>query len=287
MAEGESDDLLVIAQDWERRVAAIRERPQRARLLLLACDALPNPMLEGVLDHVVRRSAEGAGRAREVLQELALEPAVLDDLPYERREELYRLARERGDLGVMDLLRTTPTAAVNTLVSRDNAHLDLPLGLRRAAARATDRLTLDRLLHDRNPRVIEVLLDNPRLVERDVVRIAAMRPTKPEILQVVAEHARWASRYRVRKALVVNPHSPTALVVRLLQTLARQDVVDALEAGTLDPTAASVARRLAAGAWEPQSQLEDLGTDEIQRDLEALQRSWTLEDAADVEDTGS
>ena len=95
----------------------------------------------------------------------------------------------------------------------ENQALDLPLGLRRAAARTTDRLVLDRLMHDKNPLVIGLLLDNPRVVERDVVRIAAMRPTTIEIVTLIASHRRWGSQYSVRKAIVCNPFAPTDLKV--------------------------------------------------------------------------
>ncbi|MFN7147383.1 MAG: hypothetical protein ACK4YP_26685, partial [Myxococcota bacterium] len=107
-----------------------------------------------------------------------------------------------------------------------NPHLELTPGERTAAARGRDRLVLDRLLHDRDPRVIAALLDNPRVTERDVVRIAAMRPTSAAILGLVAGHARWGQRYRVRKALAFNPASPLALSRPLLPTLLRQDLAE-------------------------------------------------------------
>ena len=83
---------------------------------------------------------------------------------------------------------------------------------------------IDRLLHDRNWRVIELLLNNPLLTERDVIAIAARRPTRPEILAIVASHPKWSSRYRVRKALVCNPYTPHALGKQLISTLMAQDL---------------------------------------------------------------
>ena len=58
---------------------------------------------------------------------------------------------------------------------QNNPAMDRSAGERTALARRRDRLTLDRLTRDRDPRVIAVLLDNPVLLERDVVRIAAGR----------------------------------------------------------------------------------------------------------------
>jgi hypothetical protein len=107
------------------------------------------------------------------------------------------------------------------------------VGERCAAARRSNRNKLDRLLHDRDHRVIRILLNNPLLVERDVVKIVAMRPTRPEVLEVVAKHSKWSSRYKVRKALACNPHTPLPIAQRLIPTLMRQDLRHVLGAATV------------------------------------------------------
>ena len=139
--------------------------------------------------------------------------------------------------------------------------------MRRSAARSKDRLLLDRLLHDRNPAVIQNLLDNRRLVERDVVRIAAMRPTNPDVLSALARHARWSANYRVRKALACNPYTPRPLAIRLLPSLLVQDLRLALQSVDLDPAVEEEVRRLldsrapprrvrAPGPPEPDAEVE-------------------------------
>lgn len=232
-----SDAVVAEVVRMEQRLGALRERAMRRVVLLEAVQAMSCEMLVAWLDALLIRVAEGRGASRELLTELALEPAVFEEVDYDTVQEAYRLAREAGmdrvaELFLSSALNLNPT--VEEAVT-DNEHLDLPLGVRRAAARSTDRFVLDRLVHDRNPRVIEVLLDNPRLVERDVVKIAAMRPTRPEVLEVVARHRRWSSRYRVRKALACNPYTPAPLVRQLVPTLMCQDVRQAVEAGLLDP----------------------------------------------------
>ena len=81
--------------------------------------------------------------------------------------------------------------------------------------------------------MIRILLNNPMVVERDVVKIAAMRPTRPDVLAEVAQHRRWASRYAVKKALSANPHTPPSVARRLLPTLLRQDLVAVAQAGSI------------------------------------------------------
>jgi hypothetical protein len=99
-------------------------------------------------------------------------------------------------------------------------------------------------LHDKDYRVIRVLLNNPILVERDVVKIAAMRPTRPDVLAELANHRKWASRYSVRKALAANPHTPSSVARRLLATLLRQDLVQLVGAGSVRSEVREVATDL-------------------------------------------
>jgi hypothetical protein len=74
-----------------------------------------------------------------------------------------------------------------------------------------------------------------------------MRPTRPEILEVLARHPRWSSRYRIRKALACNPATPDTIARRLLPTLMRQDLRHALEAGVLPAELVPEVRRMLRG----------------------------------------
>jgi hypothetical protein len=121
--------------------------------------------------------------------------------------------------------------------------MQLSLGLRRQAARTTDRNTLDRLLRDPDHRVITLVLDNPRLRERDVVVIASRRPTSAAVLRVISRHQRWSSRYRIRKTLACNPYTPSEIACRLFATLLVQDLRFIVGSGVLLPEVQDEARR--------------------------------------------
>lgn len=240
--------LLAGLEELERAIGALPERLMRRSVLEARVQAMSDSELVGSLTLLVGRVAEGRPAARVLLVELALDDSVLSALPYERKASAYALARAAGALGVARMFlspvpQDNPTAD-EALV--DNEHLSLPLGVRRSAARTRDRLLLDRLVHDRDPRVIAMLLDNPRVVERDVVRIAAMRPTRPEVLAELARHARWSSNYRVRKALACNPYTPRPVALRLLPSLMLQDLRLALETASLDRVVEEEMRRLVA-----------------------------------------
>ncbi|RME23274.1 MAG: hypothetical protein D6798_13865 [Deltaproteobacteria bacterium] len=220
----------------ERRVHSLPERAMRRAVLREQVLDLGVPDLVGVLAVAVDRGRHGRGWSRELLQELALEPTVFRELPYERVQLAYKLAVE-AELDQVAAMFLSARHRGNPTVEeafQGNEHVDEPVGVRRGWARGSDRDRLDRLLHDRDWRVIRQLLDNPRIIERDVVKIAAMRPTRPEILELIATHRRWASRYPVRRALALNPYTPTPIVRRLLPTLMRQDLKLGLKAGVFD-----------------------------------------------------
>jgi hypothetical protein len=98
----------------------------------------------------------------------------------------------------------------------------IPLGQRKALARDRRRDLLTLLLRDPDVGVVRNLLGNPRLIERDVVAMAARRPVRADVLRQIAE-SRWISRYHVKRAIVLNPHAPRELALRLLGALTKKD----------------------------------------------------------------
>jgi hypothetical protein len=220
--EPEAADALLAG--WLRRFHAVADRPLRRAVLGALLTEADDGSLLGLLVRIEGRAAAGDAGCRALSAELALTPSVLDELPYARTADLYAAARaaELPRLAARFLGRRGDDAPREA----NNPHLELSAGERTAAARGRDRLVLDRLLHDRDPRVIAALLDNPRVTERDVVRISAMRPTTATILGMVAAHPRWGQRYRVRKAVAFNPASPIGLSRPLLPTLLRQDLAE-------------------------------------------------------------
>jgi hypothetical protein len=161
--------------------------PAREVLVALV-DALGRPDL---IDATQRLREEAAGHAFLALERLLRQPAVgLRD-------------RNPRDERVPDYGRGRP----------------LTLGERKSLARKPDRAMLERLLADPHPAVIARLLANPRLVEEDVLRVAARRPGSPAVLVEIARSPRWIHRPRIRLALVLNPDTPvdtSALVCGLL-----------------------------------------------------------------------
>ncbi|MEO6572277.1 MAG: hypothetical protein ABIP89_00465 [Polyangiaceae bacterium] len=105
----------------------------------------------------------------------------------------------------------------------------LTLGERKSLARRPDRDLLDRLLADPHPDVIRGVLRNPRVVEADVLRIAARRPSDPNVLTEIARTPRWIHRSRVRMAIMLNPDTPPEIATPITGLLLRQELRLVLE----------------------------------------------------------
>lgn len=69
------------------------------------------------------------------------------------------------------------------------------------------------------------LLDEPNVTLRTVVGIATERPLEGAIATALAAHPRWWAERAVRDALVANPFTPSTLVLPLLPTVFRHQLV--------------------------------------------------------------
>ncbi len=123
---------------------------------------------------------------------------------------------------------------------------EITLGERRSWARRPDRDLIDRLLLDPDPVVVGNLLQNPRIIERDVLRIVSRRPIGAEVLACVFHNPRWGRRPVVQQGLVLNPYTPILMAAGLVALL---DLAQVREIAS-DPSAHPVVRARAEAALE-------------------------------------
>ena len=93
-----------------------------------------------------------------------------------------------------------------------------------ALARRASPGLVGELARSRSSRVLAALLGNPRVRERDVVRIVTGDEVPAETLRRVARHPEWAARRAVRVALLRNRRTPVADALRLVAGLASSDL---------------------------------------------------------------
>ncbi len=243
-----ADKLKAIREPSMRRTAmahllsrAVDDDGSIAEETVGAIDTALVAIQRGNLEHIIVADALAA----------ALDTPAL--VSYEARAALYTAAKSRGSEEVARLFfESSPSTLDAQLLERELAPerplhprgRPLALGERKTLARTHQRELLLQLLADPHPQVVEVLLENPHITERDVLVMASRRPSVPDSLSIVARSPRWRARYAVRRALVLNPHTPPHLSVRLLVMLRHKDQQLVAADANLPPTVRAQARDL-------------------------------------------
>lgn len=202
----------------------------RARYLAHVVRVEPIPHLAHVLDVLCQRAEAMEEPAREFLV------ALVDAVSVEDVGESVQRLREEAAAGALLALERTlrlPVAPRTraSVPPRPTRPPDygfgrlVTLGERKSLARRPSRDMIERLLRDPHPDVIRRLLTSPKLVEDDVVRLAARRPNRPEVLAEIVRSTKWIHRGRVRMAVLFNPDSPLALAATLTSILVRQELL--------------------------------------------------------------
>jgi hypothetical protein len=186
------------------------------------------PVLARALDAICERAEQAEAASREALL------AIVDALNAEGMDEVVQRLREQAAgeslLALERLVRSplhAPSAAAGGRQqepANDRREGAMTLGQRKSLARRPDRDTMQRLFADPHPDVIRRLLRNPRITEDDVVRLAAKRPGRAEVLAEIARAIRWSHRPRVRMALVMNPATPPEIAARIAGLLLRPEL---------------------------------------------------------------
>lgn len=173
----------------------------------------------------------------EVRRELAGHPATPEPRALQLVATLYW--RDLARLSIETRVRpTVRRAAERRLADRLPG---LAVGEKMAIARRCSSGLLLRLGQDPNPRVIQALLENPRLTEGVVLQLVSRDSARPELLALVARDRRWGVRYRVRVPICRNPNTPVATALAQLPALRKPD----LRAVADDPRLAAAVRRRA------------------------------------------
>jgi hypothetical protein len=226
-------DRKACADAFVRTVLSLGDASLRARYVASLAESTPIDVLANTLDAVCERAEQAEAAAREALVAIvdALNGEGLDD----RLQALREQAAGNSLLALERLVRLPPKShrPTSSVPPREREPGEtregerrgqaVPLGARKSLARRPDRDLLQRLLRDPHPDVVRRCLANPRLVEDDVVRLAARRPGRPEGLVEIARSP-WVHRPRVRLALVMNPGTPAEVVARLVGLLIRPEL---------------------------------------------------------------
>lgn len=229
--------MVTKSSDPEARADALAQRLNALRVPAVRRQALADALASSAPQELVltlhalvagQRTKPTRARAA-ALETLATTLSTPDLISYDTRVELYAAAKDNGcDEIARMLFETSATQPVDDDGTAERPlrprGKPLTLGERKSLARGHVRETLELLLLDPNRDVVEILLGNPHVTERDVVAIATRRPTPADVLTTVAASERWIARYAVKRSLVLNPYTPPHLSVRLVTTLNATDL---------------------------------------------------------------
>jgi hypothetical protein len=100
----------------------------------------------------------------------------------------------------------------------------MSLGEKIALARRAHRPLFQSLMATTDEQVLSALLDNPRVVETDVILMVNTSPAPPEFYFTLGRHHRWSLAYGVRLALAECARAPLPLVLSAMVQLNPMDL---------------------------------------------------------------
>ncbi|MCO6509915.1 MAG: hypothetical protein J5I65_03910 [Aridibacter famidurans] len=80
------------------------------------------------------------------------------------------------------------------------------------------------LIRDPNKIISTAVIQNPKITEQEVEKIANMRTVNADVLRMIAINRKWARNYKIVHTLCLNPRSPLANVMSFLPRLQMMDL---------------------------------------------------------------
>ncbi len=157
----------------------------------------------------------------------------------ERKNALAEVARERGETLLASLVSGPETQKIYRESDEqffDPAVASKTLGHRKTLARQHDKDMLARLAQDQDASVVHNVLANALTTEAQVVRMAARRPARAEVLVEIYQSPRWNTSRAVRRALALNPYTPVEVALQVVSLLLTQDLSDVASNRNLHPS---------------------------------------------------
>lgn len=190
-----------------------------------------------LVEQISRNSA--VMKSRKVRVALAAHPRTPRRIALRLIRELYTF-----DLMQLSLLPAVAAdlkhVADELLVTR---LASITLGERIALARRSSAMVAAALLLDKEPRVWQTALENPRVTEPAIVR-ALLRPgATPAFVKAVCHHAKWSLRPEIRMALLRNEYTPLARALEFARRIPPAQLRDIMHASRLPEKTKSYLRK--------------------------------------------
>ncbi len=208
------------------QVTSLPEEKMKLDLLKRSLEMIDPDIVARILNTIYME--DGAKKGIREIKTLFVDPRAFKEiLGVERFRPIYLSAMELGLERITPLftdLAPRKSITKQGVREEDGQSNYETLGQRRTTSKTGVKGALDRLLLDTDPMIIENLLNNPRIVRGQVLKIANARPALANILSLVSRHVKWGKDYGVRVALVMNPYSSPRIALALLEFLMKGDL---------------------------------------------------------------
>jgi hypothetical protein len=165
-----------------------------------------------------------------IAKHIEIPDAEVDDswLSLDLIEELYEETEEQRQAIIGKILgemRADGDEISGERVSMLNRILRMNMRDRVKLAMKGDREARNILIRDPNRIVAQAVLQNPRITEQEIEKIAAMRTVPEEVLRQIAINRQWSRIYTIVHNLARNPRTPLATVMTILTRLQLRDLI--------------------------------------------------------------
>lgn len=139
---------------------------------------------------------------------------------YEETEEQRRAVFEKilGDLSSEDDPSTGERISMLNRIIKMGVKDRVKLGMK------GDREARNILIRDPNKLVASAVINNPKITEQEVERIATMRSVPEEVLRQIATNRQWQRSYMIQLSLAKNPRTPLGNSMAIMNRLQLRDL---------------------------------------------------------------
>jgi len=170
--------------------------------------------------------------------------------PHTPRRVALKVIRELYTFDLMQFALTPNAAADLKRIAEEllvNRLASITLGERTSLARRASELVVGALLLDKESRVWQAALENPRVTELAVVRALQKTGASAAFVVAVSHHSKWSLRPEVQVALLRNAHTPLAQAIEFAHRIPPAKLRDILHASRLPEKIKSYLRREIGG----------------------------------------
>lgn len=246
-------NVVITAEDIVESIYRATEDEIRFEILSRGLGTMDPDLALEVLNYIRLKARSNQLRYKLALIHLLDTGKLAESLSRQKIGRLYLLAQKKGYRELIDLITRTSDAKKRRVKHPASTDLKMEpdpkmeyvtLGEKMSLAKCRIKDTLDRLLYESDTKVIRNLLQNPRITEKEVIKIASKRPNTREVLTLILNNPKWISRYNVKRAIIRNPYTPTNISLGLLHFMLLQDLEDILNDRSLNPSLVEMAKTL-------------------------------------------